>query len=453
MDNTTIETLIKKWNPHFEDPKKGSWIGTITREKYLKQLEKAMNIRHIVILTGVRRSGKSTLMRQLIKRLIEKRTNPLNILYLYFEDLLVQKYITQGANLIEKLYSYYLEKYNPQGRIFVLLDELQGIKDFNHWMHTHYEFDRQTKFVASGSQRSLIDSKTATLLTGRNIQFNIYPFNFYEYLLVHKIKQKGGNNPDRIWNTNFSQQTTILHHLGNFLYQGGYPEIVLARQKDNKTLIANSYYRDILARDVINPNSIRAPREIEILGLQVLSDFTKTHTYRSLGKPQDLSVDTVKTYLDYFYKAYLLFESSHFSYKTKETQDIRKPKKLYVVDNGLRNFNTIVQRPDLGQCAENVVYMELKRNNYAIHYWKGKHEVDFVVFTPNLSLVNVSYTDKPHDREINSLLEGLKAFKQKKGTILTKNYFTKKKINGKTIEFIPLWVWLIASGRSFFKEV
>jgi predicted AAA+ superfamily ATPase len=452
MDNTTIETLIKKWNPHFEDVKRSEWVGTVSREKYLERIESAMDIRHVVILTGVRRSGKSTIMLQLIGKLIEKGTNPQNLLYLYFEDLMVQRYIQQGANLIEKFYSFYLEKYNPQGRVYVFLDELQGVKDFNRWLHTHYEFDKQTKFIASGSRRSLIEGETATLLTGRNVQFDIYPFNFYEYLLVHGVEVKGDNNPTRIWDSNFSQQTVILHYLGNFLDEGGYPEIVLAKDNKTKGDIASSYYRDILTRDVTDPNNIRASREIEILGLQVLSDFTKTHTYRSLGKPQDLSVDTVKTYLEYFYKAYLFFESSFFSYKTKETQDIRKPKKLYVVDNGLRNFNTINLRPDLGQCAENTVYMELKKNNVAIHYWKGKKEVDFVVFNPDLSLYNVSYTDQPHDREVEGLLEGLKTFKLDRGVILTKNYFTKKEIEGKTIEFVPLWVWLIANGRVFFKE-
>ena len=88
----------------------------------------------------------------------------------------------------------------------------------------------------------------------------------------------------------------------------------------------------------------------------------------------------------------------------------------------------------------------------AISYWKGKREVGFAVLNPGLSLYNVSYTDQLHDREIEGLLEGLKEFKLNRGTILTKNYFAKKKIEDKTIEFIPLWVWLILNGRALFKE-
>lgn len=452
MDTAEIELLIKKWNPHFEDFTKGEWVGKVPREKYMQRLFKVMDIRHIVILTGVRRSGKSTFMHQLIGKLMGQGTNPKNVLYLYFEDLLVQKYLSLGADLLEQFYSYYMEKYNPQGKVYLFLDELQGVKGFNSWLHTHYEFNREIKFVVSGSRRSLIDSEAATLLTGRNVQFYIYPFNFYEYLLVHNVEVRGSSTIESIRDANFTQVTSILHHLGNFLYEGGYPEIVLAKTQDGKSAIANGYYRDTLIRDVINPNNIRNTSEIEVLGLQILADFTKTHTYRSLGNPQGLSVDTIKTYLEYFYKSYLFFESRHFSYKTKEAQDVRRPIKLYVVDNGLRNFNTLNLRPDLGQCAENTVYMELKKNNASVYYWKGEKEVDFVVFNPNLSLLNVSYTDQVHDREIESTAEGLREFNLKKGVVLTKNYFNTKKVGEKIVEFVPLWAWLILNGKVFFKE-
>lgn len=452
MNPTEIELLIKKWNPHFEDPKKGEWLGTIPREKYLKRLWKAMDIHHILILTGVRRSGKSTLMRQLMGKLIEEGTNPKNVLYLYFEDLLVQPYLPSGAKILEQFYSFYFEKYNPQGKVYIFLDELQGVKEFNHWLHTHYEFNKNVKFIVSGSRRSLIDSEAATVLTGRNVQFDIYPFNFYEYLQVQKIEVRGEDTIQSIIDANFSQTSSILHHLGNFLLEGGYPEIVLAKDTENKTSIASAYYRDILTRDVTGPNNIRNSREIEVLGLQVLSDFTKTHTYRSLGRPQGLSVDTVKTYLDYFYNSYLFFESKHFSYKTKETQDVRRPIKIYVVDNGLRNFNTLNLRPDFGQCAENMAYMELKKSNVALSYWQGKKEIDFVVMNPKLSFYNVSYTDEPQEREVESMVEGLKEFKVLEGTILTKNYASTKEIEGKRLSFVPLWAWLILNGKVFFRE-
>lgn len=453
METTVLEKLIIDWNPHFEDVRRGAWKGTIPREKYLKTLKELINIRHTVILTGVRRAGKSVIMQQLAGWLIEEqKVPPKNVVYLFLEDIQVSQYLNLGADLLEMLYTYYLERYNPEGRIYLFLDEIQGIRDFNRWIASRYERKENIKFFLSGSRKSLIEAESAEVLTGRNVQIDVYPFNFYEYLLVKNIEVKGEATAQSIWDLNSSRQIPILHHLGNYLYEGGYPEIVLAETEMEKRAIASAYYRDSVSRDVLIPNYLRNARDVEVLGLQILSDFAKTHTFSSLSKPNKLSVDTVKNYLKYFEKAYMFFESTYFSYKTKETQDIQKPRKIYAVDNGLRNFNTAQLRPDLGQCAENAAFIELKKNNAAIYYWKGKRELDFVVLNPGLSLYNVSYTDHLHDREIEGMVEGLKEFKLSSGAILTKNYFTRKEIEGKTIEFIPLWVWLILNGRVFFKE-
>lgn len=453
MNRDVLNTLLTTWNPHFTDLKKGKWEGTVKREKYLQRLKPLMDIPHVTILSGVRRAGKSTLMQQIIEYLIkEKGVQAKNIVYLFLEDILVQQYLSMGWELLDKLYNYYLETFNPQGKVYLFLDEIQGVKEFNRWTASRYERKEPIKFIFSGSRKALLESESATVLTGRNVLINVYPLNFYEYLLVHDVDVKGGNSIQSIRDANFSQTTTILHHLGNFLYEGGYPEIVLANTEDAKRAIAGGYYNDIIMRDVLRPNAIRNAAEVEILGLQIMADFTKTHTYSSLARPQKLSVDTVKTYLDYFAKAHLFFQSTHFSYKTKETQDIQRPRKLYVVDNGLRNFNIPQLRPDLGQCAENTAYMELQKNNVGVYYWKRKKEIDFVTLNPDIAFLNVSYTDEPHTREVESMIEGLAEFNKEKGIILTKNYADKKELEGKIIEFIPLWAWLILNGRVFFKE-
>jgi len=427
-------------------------IGTVPRKKYLERLKSLMDIRHALILSGVRRSGKSTLMHQLMEYLVkEKGVPPKNVVYLFLEDVLVQQYLSLGWKLLEQLYAYYLETYNPAGKVYLFLDEIQGVKEFNRWVSTRYERQEPIKFILSGSRRALIESESATVLTGRNVLINVYPLNFYEYLLIKNIKVIEENDIKSVRNANFEQQLSILHHLGNYLYEGGYPEIVLAQGEDVKRAVAGTYYRDTVTRDVLIPNSVRNSLEVEVLGLQIMADFTKTHTYSSLARPQKLSVDTVKTYLDYFAKAHLFFESTHFSYKTKETQDIQRPRKIYVVDNGLRNFNVPTLRPDLGQCAENAVYMDLRKSNVAVHYWKGKKEIDFVTMSPKLSFYNVSYTDTPNKRETEGMVEGLTEFNIKSGVVLTKNYYNTKEIEGKKIEFLPLWAWLILNGQAFFK--
>lgn len=453
MDNRTMQQLITRWNPHFEDISQGKWMGKVPREVYLRRLKKFLDIRHILILSGVRRSGKSTLLYQMMQSLIEEKgVPPKNILYLQLEDVLITPFLKLGANLLEDIYRYYLETYNPTGKVYIFLDEIQGIKEFNRWLNTYYESNENIKFIISGSRQSLVKGETATLLTGRNIQVDVYPLSFYEYLQLHNVSVGEEQDINSIYRVNLAKASSILHHLGNYLYEGGFPEIVLSEDQEVKTALANAYYRDIVTRDVLLPNGIRNSGEVEALGLQILADFTNTHTYSSLSKPQKLSVDTIKAYLSYFEKAYLFFESKFFSYKTKETQDIQRPRKIYVVDNGIRNFNTPTQRFDLGRLAENVVFMELKKKNIAIYYWKGKKEVDFVIQNGEVKLFNVSYTDELHEREFAGIVEGMQEFNLEKAVILTKNYFDTKQIEGKTIECVPLWAWLIQNGKTFFKE-
>lgn len=454
MDRNILQKLITTWNPHFEDVKRGSWINTVPREKYLTRIEGLMDIRHVIFLTGVRRSGKSTIVQQLIGRLIEKKNVPAkNILYLYLDDILVQPYLDLGGDLLDQLFAFYKEQYNPQGKTYVFLDEVQSVASFNRWVASRYERKEDIKFVLSGSRKSLTESDTATLLTGRNVLVEVYPLNFHEYLQIKKVTiEEGDGTPKSIYEANHHHHDSILHHLGNYFIEGGFPEIALAKTTEEKTAIANAYYRDIVTRDVLLPNSIRNARDIEVLGLQILNDFTKTHTYSSLGKPQKLSVDTVKSYLKYFTDAYLFFESQYFSRKTKESQDIQRPRKIYVVDNGMRNFNVPIPRLDVGYCAENVVYMELKKTSTLVSYWKGKQETDFVVQDGDLKLFNSSYTNHLPERELSGILEGLNEFDIHKGVILTKNYLETKEIDDKVVDFIPLWVWLIANSKAFFKE-
>lgn len=413
-------------------------------------------MRHIVVLTGVRRSGKSVLMHQLMQRLIATGVSPLNLVYINLEDVVIEKHLVEegkqrdafivGAELLEKLYQTYKSTYNPQGKVYLFLDEIQGISAFNHVLNTWYESGEEVKVFISGSHHSIEESKTATLLTGRTVQFLIRPLNFIEYLEIHNVQFYRGNTVEEVWINNNTQSSVFLYYLNNYLQEGGFPEIVLAKEQSEKRLIAQNYYRNFLVRDIISPHQIRNPQDIEVFGLRILADFAKAHTYRKLGLPLKLAPDTIKTYLEYFYEAYLFSESTFFSYSTKETQDIQKPKKIYAIDNGLRNFNVLRFSPDLGRNAENLVFNELKKSQVGVFYWQNKREVDFIVMNGETSLYNCTYTDDIPEREEDGLVEALQEFKKERGVLLTKNTFGDKTIHGKHIQYLPLWAWLLAQN-------
>src|SRR3989344_1479605 len=233
IDREILETLLSAWNPHWADPAKGKWRGTVTRLKYLNRLKKLIELRHVLILSGVRRAGKSTLMHQLINYLIsEKKVDPKNTVYFFLEDILVRQYLPLGWKLLEELYNYYLETHNPQGKVYLFLDEIQGISQFNRWISTKYEFQEPVKFIISGSTRSLVDSEAPTVLTCRNVQGDIYPLNFYEYLQIKGVKFTAGDNGVMVYRANFSRQKELVYYLGSYLKEGGYPEIVLAPDEE-----------------------------------------------------------------------------------------------------------------------------------------------------------------------------------------------------------------------------
>lgn len=457
MQSTEIDQLIKRWNPHFITGKVER-VGIAPRSYYLDRLWEAMSLRHIIILTGVRRSGKSTLMQQMMAKLIGEGVDPKNVIYLHLEDPLIGKYLleqestgtpkpTIGSELLQQFFDLYRETYNPQGKIYMFLDEIQGISGFNRILNNWYERRMDLKCIMSGSRQSLVKSEMATLLTGRNVQFHIHPFNFREYLITKGVILRPAETLEEVVNSNYDQIHAILHHLGNYLHEGGFPEIVTANNEGEKSLLATSYYQDFLARDIVNPNQIRSYKDAEVLGLQILADFTKSHTYRSLAKPLNLTSPTVKSYLEYFYQAYLFYESNFFSFSTKNALAIQRERKIFVVDNGLRNYNSLFKTEDVGKCAENLVYLELIKQIGHIFYWKGKQEIDFVVRNPEVSLYNVTYTDDIPEREITGLIEGMTEFHLDHAYLLTKNTKEERVVDKKKIYLIPLWAWLLVEPK------
>ncbi len=445
MKTTIFDTLIQTWNPHFSNSDDEKWEHSIPRKHYMSLLKTYLDLRHVLILTGIRRAGKSTLMHQLMQYLLqEKNIPPYNVLYLFLEDVSILPYMQNGIQFLDELFSFYLETYNPKGMLYVFLDEIQSVPDFNRWVATRYEKHPRVKFILSGSRYSLVQSDTASLLTGRNILLQIEPFSFAEYLAVHKVSCREGEDASSVWRLNVANQSVFLHYLSAYMKEGGFPEIVLANNDVQKRVLASNYFRDCITRDILLPNHVRNEHLIELLAFHLLQEFTKTHTYSSLGKPYKLSAETVKNYLMYFEKAFLFYQNQSFSYKTKETQDIQKPKKIYAADNGLRNLNIPYIRPDLGQCAENICSLEFRRQMLQQYYWKRKHEVDFVVFRPSISLYNVSYTDVIHPREIDSLVEAMEHFSLEESTLLTKSLHGTETVQGKRIHCIPVWAWLLA---------
>jgi len=405
----------------------------------LRLAEKYLGYKEVLAITGVRRSGKTCLMYQLMNKLVTQGIEQNNILYINFED---ERLAFLDVKDLSKIYEIFLELNNPQGKIFFFLDEVQNVSLWEKWINRMYE--KNIKFVVSGSNATLLSSEFSTTLTGRNIGISVFPFSFKEFLKYKDEKLIEKNIKDLQYN--IEQRAKIKRLLKEYMDNGGFPEIVLRNALD----LLNQYFNDILFKDIIKRHNIKYKDSIEKLALYLSTNISTLASYYQLKKfIEARSINTIKNYVSYFEKAYLLFKTPFFSYSIK--QQIYNPFKIYSIDTGLRNMIAFKFSKDYGKIAENLVFLSLKRKEEKIYYWKNKQglEVDFIVKqkTKPTNAIQVCWNigDKPtKKRELTSLLSALKTFNLKAGIIITEDYFGEEKIKRKKIRYIPLWIWLLS---------
>jgi len=420
---------LKHWNEWWiENNVYKNKLG-IKREGFLSEIFKMIKVKEISVLSGVRRSGKSTLVFQLIDLLI-KEVNPKNILYFNFDETLEYK----DNRALDLVYNTFLELNNPKGKKYVFFDEIQNIVGWEKWIKKNYDlYGSEIKFVLTGSNNSMLYDNLSKLLTGRILTKMVFPLAFKEFLTFNKFELKDID----------IQKQEIKHYFLDYLNKGGFPEVVLETDDYINNLRLKEYYDGILLRDIVQPRNIRDVSKIMDLSNYCMTNTSALISYNNISKITGLNITTLKEYLLFLESAYLIFQLKFFSYSLKESIAIQKPRKIYCIDNGLRNSVSFKFSKDDGKLAENLTFIELKRRNKEIYYWNGKREVDFIIKNKDQSLtaINVSYTNEIDEREIKGLEEFKAKFKSKvKRCILLTNSLSKKE---KNIEFIPLWKYLL----------
>lgn len=434
MDKNEIINILDDWNFWKKNLDSG-----VDRPSYLNRLHGFMKTKQIVVITGARRSGKSFIMRQLSKSLIDKGVGKNEILMVNFED---PRFVELNARTLQKIYETYLEFLNPKGKPYIFLDEVQEVEEWEKWVRTIHELGK-ARVIVSGSNAKLLSKELSTLLTGRHLDLTIFPLSFGEFLDFNNVIIK-----DKLDIIN--RQIEIKRLFRRYLEFGAFPEVVLSEEK--KQILLN-YFEDILSKDLIKRFKIRKSERLKALAKFYLSNISSPATFNSIEKFLGLSADTVEKFSDYFETAYMLFFLKRFSFKVKQQE--KSPRKVYAIDTGLANTTGFRFSQNLGKLAENIVLLELKRRQaiaptWELFYWKdiSHREVDFVI-KEDLKVrqliqvcwdVNLSDTRK---REVQALYKAMKEFKLKAGLIITEDYEGEEKVEDKKIIYIPLWKWLI----------
>ena len=441
MDTAILQKALSFWN--------GWWNGegvpdSIPRTDYLNNLIPLLDMREIMVLMGVRRSGKSTLLYQMIEHLL-KTGSTHNICYINFDDNALIPF-AKDPDFLQTVYETYLEEQEPVGRVFLFFDEIQNIQSWEAWVKKMYDKNRDVKFIITGSSSSLLQKEYSSLLTGRVITTEIYPLSFGEYLTFTGLDLTG-----KTIGYLLNQKPAIKRKLSEYLKYGGFPEVVLQNVERLKIEQLKNYFVGIVARDVLMRYSLRDASKIEGVSHLLLTGIAAPVSARKLGNTLGISPHTVLDYIRILEEVYLVQTLSFFSYSLKEQMSHQK--KIYCIDNGIKNAIGFTFSNDMGRTAENIVFLSLKRRDSEVFYWKNEKgwEVDFVVKSGQDvgELVQVCWdlSDKSENREVRALNAAMEYFNLKKSTIITEDTLKEETIGEYVIKFVPLWLWLLKKDR------
>ncbi len=393
--------------------------------------------REIISIVGVRRSGKSSLLRLLAGDLVDKGGVPENqILYLNFED---ERFTDFKPPDFEKILEAADEVLESRGKRYFFLDEIQKVPGWERWLNRLYELE-DVKIFVTGSNTDLTASKVSASLTGRNRQVANFPFSFREYLAFKGWKAAGKDGILRREN-----RALVRKRLSEYAQTGGFPEVV----KIGDESLLEQYFKDILYRDIIAAHSVRNQMEVRELALYLASNPGSILSLDNMKKMIRVkSLNTVKRYLEMFEGVFLFMRLNLFDYSVK--RQIYNPPKFYPVDTGLSDAVGFHFSGDKGKILESLVFLDLKRRALDIYYWKSKQgkEVDFVVrkgrkvreaIQVSLDLRN----SKTMEREMEGLRSAHKELGAKRLVVITHDEEKEIKESGLRVEIIPLWKWLL----------
>lgn len=362
---------------------------------------------HIEVISGIRRCGKSTLMKQLIE------SSGLKTAYFNFEDSRIHGFELSDFTKLEEVLGMEVEAY--------FFDEIQNVHSWEVFVRQLH--DRFAKVYLTGSNAALLSRELGSRLTGRHLRHELFPFSYGEYI-------------------RYKNAVPSVDTLNEYILRGGFPEFLGSGNPD----VLQNLLKDIVLRDIAIRYSIRNTSLLMDLTLFLLSNIGKEISYNNLRKTFLVgSANTISDYLTWLGEAYLLFYLPRFSWSAKSIAT--NPRKVYAVDTGLINANSLSFAEDRGRLFENVVFMHLKRNHDSLFYFRNNRECDFVVFDNKrcISLIQVceSLNQDTLGREVEGLREAMDFFSMQEGYIITPGLKDEIGTPNRPIHVLPACEWFL----------
>ena len=406
-----------------------------TPENYIhraveEKLEPLMGTPQIVVITGIRRCGKSTVLQILRKRFSESNY------YLNFDDERLTQFTVEDFQILLELF---IELYGEQKAFY--FDEIQNISGWERFVRRLH--DQKYKVYVTGSNATMFSRELGTRLTGRYLLLEMYPFSFQEY-----VYWKTDKEIIDLFKLTTMLTAKIRRLFNEYIEDGGFPEYLENKTPDYLTML----YESILYRDIIVRHKISNGKALKELVLYLASNIGKDVSFNALKKMLNLgSATTVSEYCSYLESSFLCFFINRYDYSLKK--QIHYSKKNYLIDPGLAKFIGFRFSEDRGRLLENIVFLELKRRNKLdIYFHRQQYECDFVVRRGIKIVQAIQVTQHLNDqatkqRELRGLLEAMKTYQLNEGYLLTENEENIEILNHEskhyTVHIIPLWKWLL----------
>jgi predicted AAA+ superfamily ATPase len=425
----------------------GKKINTgIPRTFYTDMIMKYLNGINIVTESGIRRCGKSFISMQAAFLFIQNSYIPEDILIINFDD----ERLENNISTLDDIYNAYKKLIKKTDNNIIIIDEAQEVPGWEKFVRTYSE---KIKFIITGSSSKLLSSEFSTLLSGRNININITPLSFSEYLKFNNIiitdRKALAINLEN-----------ILKYLELYIKFGGMPAPTL--HGDIHQELIKSYFDTIILKDIMDRYRIREGDKLKFLIKYYLTNISSLITYNNIYKSVKntllLPLKSIQRYSEYIETSGLIFFTKKFSYSLKEQEN--NPKKVYSIDNSFSYYFGYNFMENKGKFIENAVAQEFIRLRNVIpllelYYYREKsYEIDFIVKIKNaITPVQVSYmiNESSVKREIKSIIEFSKKFKTKYGIIINSNISEEQLYDGIKIKFVKLYEWLINSSE-YIKE-
>lgn len=411
--------------------------------KIYKTLEENIDNNKIIILTGSRQVGKTTLLRMLEERVAAQHKT-------VFLDMDIVSNHDMGERLESLLDFLTLNGYAEKlQKFFLFIDEFQRVPRLANVLKNLYDHYPNIKIFASGSSSLAIKSNIKESLAGRKFVFNIYPLDFEEFLGFKgdPQSQEHYRNIGKLKSREIDLPAKINDHLCEFITFGGYPEVVLANNEANKKQILKSIFDLYIEKDVMTFMGVENIWAYKKLIQLLAVNSGQIVSYNNLANEAEIHNKTVRSYLDLIEETFLI--KTIRPYHSNKTKEIKKAAKVYFQDNGVRNFflnnfNSPAQRVDAGQMYESYVLQELIKNSAdqaTINFWRTKQqeEVDFILGR-NGKLLPVEVKRKAGGKldDYRYVRTFMETYKQKKGFVLSTNYNAILKKRGADIHFLPI---------------